>query len=138
MTKAKRRYLVRRIAASVVVVEPTGADTQVFSKIGEAEVTSVFRERHEFRAGEAIWPGQGRLLRAGQGRLVGRRPGWFDGALGWLGWVGQRRLKRLRQGRLLWPPRLGDGSRGLHGRSLVISWYLPGQSRLSLTAIYQR
>ena len=42
------------LAASVVVVEPTGADTQVFSKIGDAEVTSVFRERHEFSAGEAI------------------------------------------------------------------------------------
>jgi multiple sugar transport system ATP-binding protein len=38
----------------VVVVEPTGADTQVFSKFGGVEVTSVFRERHEFRAGEAI------------------------------------------------------------------------------------
>ena len=42
------------LAASVVVVEPTGADTQVFSKFGDVEVTSVFRERHEFRAGEAI------------------------------------------------------------------------------------
>jgi multiple sugar transport system ATP-binding protein len=40
--------------AQVVVVEPTGADTQVFSKVGSVEVTSVFRERHEFRPGEAI------------------------------------------------------------------------------------
>jgi multiple sugar transport system ATP-binding protein len=40
--------------AEVVVVEPTGADTQVFSKFGGVEVTSVFRERHEFRAGDAI------------------------------------------------------------------------------------
>jgi multiple sugar transport system ATP-binding protein len=40
--------------AEVVVVEPTGADTQVFSKVAGVEVTSVFRERHEFRAGEAI------------------------------------------------------------------------------------
>ena len=40
--------------AEVVVVEPTGADTQVFSKFGGVEVTSVFRERHDFRAGEAI------------------------------------------------------------------------------------
>jgi multiple sugar transport system ATP-binding protein len=38
----------------VVVVEPTGADTQVFSKFGGVEVTSVFRERHDFRPGEAI------------------------------------------------------------------------------------
>ena len=42
------------LPVAVVVVEPTGADTQVFSKFGEVEVTSVFRERHEFRAGEAI------------------------------------------------------------------------------------
>jgi len=42
------------LAAEVVVVEPTGADTQVFAKIGTTEVTAVFRERHEFRAGEAI------------------------------------------------------------------------------------
>jgi len=42
------------LAASVVVVEPTGADTQVFSKIGDVELTSVFRERHEFTAGQAI------------------------------------------------------------------------------------
>ena len=40
--------------AGVVVVEPTGADTQVFSKFGDVELTSVFRERHEFKAGEAI------------------------------------------------------------------------------------
>jgi multiple sugar transport system ATP-binding protein len=42
------------LAAKVVVVEPTGADTQVFAKIGETEVTAVFRERHAFRAGDAI------------------------------------------------------------------------------------
>jgi multiple sugar transport system ATP-binding protein len=42
------------LPAAVVVVEPTGADTQVFSKIGGAEVTAVFRERHEFRPGDAI------------------------------------------------------------------------------------
>jgi multiple sugar transport system ATP-binding protein len=40
--------------AEVVVVEPTGADTQVFGKFGGVEVTSVFRERHDFHAGEAI------------------------------------------------------------------------------------
>jgi multiple sugar transport system ATP-binding protein len=42
------------LPVSVVVVEPTGADTLVFSKFGDAEVTSVFRERHEFRAGDSI------------------------------------------------------------------------------------
>ena len=42
------------LAAKVVVVEPTGADTLVFSKVGEADVTAVFKERHDFKAGEAI------------------------------------------------------------------------------------
>ena len=42
------------LPATVVVVEPTGADTQVFSKIGDSEVTAVFRERHEFRAGDVV------------------------------------------------------------------------------------
>jgi multiple sugar transport system ATP-binding protein len=42
------------LGAVVVVVEPTGADTQVFAKIGAVDVTAVFRERHEFRAGDAI------------------------------------------------------------------------------------
>jgi multiple sugar transport system ATP-binding protein len=42
------------LAATVVVVEPTGADTQVFAKFGETELTAVFRERHEFRAGEPV------------------------------------------------------------------------------------
>jgi multiple sugar transport system ATP-binding protein len=42
------------LAASVVVVEPTGADTQVFAKLGDTEITAVFRERHDFRAGDTI------------------------------------------------------------------------------------
>jgi len=42
------------LPARVVVVEPTGADTQVFAKVGETEVTAVFRERHDFKAGDAI------------------------------------------------------------------------------------
>ena len=37
-----------------IVVEPTGADTQVFTKIAGVEVTSVFRERHDFKPGETI------------------------------------------------------------------------------------
>ncbi|MGZ5088309.1 MAG: ABC transporter ATP-binding protein [Usitatibacter sp.] len=40
--------------ATVAVVEPTGADTLVFAKVGDTEVTAVFRERHDFRPGEAI------------------------------------------------------------------------------------
>jgi multiple sugar transport system ATP-binding protein len=42
------------LTATVVVVEPTGADTQVFAKIGASDVTAVFRERHDFRAGDSI------------------------------------------------------------------------------------
>ncbi|MDP5116196.1 MAG: TOBE domain-containing protein, partial [Burkholderiaceae bacterium] len=42
------------LASEVVVVEPTGADTQVFTKIAGVEVTSVFRERHAFTPGSTI------------------------------------------------------------------------------------
>jgi multiple sugar transport system ATP-binding protein len=42
------------LPATVVVVEPTGADTQVFTKFAGAEMTAVFRERHDFRPGESI------------------------------------------------------------------------------------
>jgi multiple sugar transport system ATP-binding protein len=42
------------LPATVVVVEPTGADTQVFAKFNGADVTAVFRERHDFRPGETI------------------------------------------------------------------------------------
>jgi multiple sugar transport system ATP-binding protein len=42
------------LAAEVVVVEPTGADTQIFCKVGGVDVTAVVRERHEFHPGEAI------------------------------------------------------------------------------------
>jgi multiple sugar transport system ATP-binding protein len=42
------------LPASVVVVEPTGADTQVFAKFSGTELTAVFRERHDFKPGETI------------------------------------------------------------------------------------
>ena len=42
------------LPAEVVVVEPTGADTQIFCKVGGTEVTAVMRERHEFKPGEMI------------------------------------------------------------------------------------
>ena len=42
------------LVASVVVVEPTGADTQVFAKVGDTEITAVFRERHDFQSGDRI------------------------------------------------------------------------------------
>jgi multiple sugar transport system ATP-binding protein len=42
------------IAAEVVVVEPTGADTQIYCKVNGRDVTAVVRERHEFHPGEKI------------------------------------------------------------------------------------
>ncbi|HTP61741.1 MAG TPA: sn-glycerol-3-phosphate ABC transporter ATP-binding protein UgpC [Burkholderiales bacterium] len=42
------------LPAKVVVVEPTGADTQIFCKLAGVDVTAVVRERHEFHPGESI------------------------------------------------------------------------------------
>lgn len=42
------------VAAEVVVVEPTGADTQVFATIAGIEVIAAFQERHDFKPGLAI------------------------------------------------------------------------------------
>ena len=63
------------VATEVVVVEPTGAETQVYTKIAGVEVTSVFRERHDFKAGETIRlkpdPARAHLFDAASGmRLV--------------------------------------------------------------------
>ena len=40
--------------AEIVVVEPTGSETQVFVKLGGQEIVAVFRERHQFKPGEKI------------------------------------------------------------------------------------
>ena len=42
------------VPAEVVVVEPTGADTQIFCKLAGADVIAVVRERHAFRPGERV------------------------------------------------------------------------------------
>jgi multiple sugar transport system ATP-binding protein len=42
------------IAAEVVVVEPTGADTQVYARSGAGNISAIFRERHTFRPGDRI------------------------------------------------------------------------------------
>ena len=42
------------VPAEVVVVEPTGADTQVHCRLSDSEVTVVSRERHMFKPGEII------------------------------------------------------------------------------------
>src|SRR5712672_843029 len=40
--------------AEIVVVEPTGSETQVFAKLGGEEVVAGFRERHQFNPGDKI------------------------------------------------------------------------------------
>jgi multiple sugar transport system ATP-binding protein len=40
--------------AEIVVVEPTGSETQVFAKLGGEEIVAVFRERHQFNPGEKV------------------------------------------------------------------------------------
>jgi len=62
------------VPAEVVVVEPTGADTQVFAKVAGIELTGVFRERHEFRPGDTIRlrpdPHRAHLFDAGSGKRL--------------------------------------------------------------------
>lgn len=43
------------IPAEVVVIEPTGADTQVFTKCASGQLSAVFRERHDFHPGSKIF-----------------------------------------------------------------------------------
>ena len=40
--------------AEIVVVEPTGSETQVFAKLGGEQVVAVFRERHQFNPGDKV------------------------------------------------------------------------------------
>jgi multiple sugar transport system ATP-binding protein len=42
------------LKTAVVVVEPTGADTEVYSRFCDVALTSVFRERHEFAPGNSV------------------------------------------------------------------------------------
>ena len=42
------------VQAQVVVVEPTGADTQVYCRVAGQDVTAVSRARHTFRPGDTI------------------------------------------------------------------------------------
>ncbi|MDH3320541.1 MAG: sn-glycerol-3-phosphate ABC transporter ATP-binding protein UgpC [Betaproteobacteria bacterium] len=42
------------LPAEVVVVEPTGADTQIFCKLAGTDINAIVRERHEFHPGEMI------------------------------------------------------------------------------------
>jgi multiple sugar transport system ATP-binding protein len=40
--------------AEVIVIEPTGSETQLFARLGQQELVGVFRERHEFQPGQRI------------------------------------------------------------------------------------
>src|SRR3954451_5590553 len=40
--------------AEIVVVEPTGSETQVIAKLGGEQVIAVFRERHQFNPGDKV------------------------------------------------------------------------------------
>ena len=40
--------------AEVVVIEPTGSETQLFARLGEQEIVAIFRERHAFAPGQKI------------------------------------------------------------------------------------
>jgi multiple sugar transport system ATP-binding protein len=42
------------LQARVIVVEPTGPETQVFADLAGCEISAVFRERHTFKPGETI------------------------------------------------------------------------------------
>jgi multiple sugar transport system ATP-binding protein len=42
------------LPAEVVVVEPTGSETQVLARLGGEEIVAVFRERHQFNSGDRI------------------------------------------------------------------------------------
>src|SRR5258708_33660667 len=44
------------VPAEVVVVEPTGADTQIFCKLAGTDVTAVVRERHAFHPAPPVRP----------------------------------------------------------------------------------
>jgi len=42
------------VEAEVIVVEPTGSETQLFATIAGREVVAVFRERHELHPGQKV------------------------------------------------------------------------------------
>jgi multiple sugar transport system ATP-binding protein len=64
------------LAAEVVVIEPTGAETQVLARFGSIDISAVFRERHEFAPGTTIrlipHPERGHLFDAASGGILTR------------------------------------------------------------------
>jgi multiple sugar transport system ATP-binding protein len=64
------------LASEVIVVEPTGADTQVLARFGSADISAVFRERHDFAPGATIrlmpHAGRAHLFDAASGGVLGQ------------------------------------------------------------------
>jgi multiple sugar transport system ATP-binding protein len=62
------------VPADVVVVEPTGADTQVYCKLAGSDITVVSRERHTFKHGDKIrllpQPGKTYLFDSASGKRL--------------------------------------------------------------------
>src|SRR3546814_6698909 len=62
------------IKTAVGVVEPTGANTEVYSRFCDVDLISIFRERHDFSAGDSLrlMPDHERthLFDAGTGRAL--------------------------------------------------------------------
>jgi multiple sugar transport system ATP-binding protein len=42
------------LAGEIIVVEPTGAETQVMTNVGGTQIAAMFTERHEFAPGAKI------------------------------------------------------------------------------------
>ncbi len=42
------------VAAEVIVIEPTGSETQLFVRLAGQEVVAVFRERHDLKPGQTV------------------------------------------------------------------------------------
>jgi len=63
------------LAASVIVVEPTGADTQLYCEVGGTDVNVVLRDRTPVRAGDTVRlapdPAKVHLFDAASGRRIG-------------------------------------------------------------------
>ena len=45
---------VEGVEVDVVVVEPTGSETQLFARVGEQDIAAIFRERHDFKPGQKV------------------------------------------------------------------------------------
>ncbi|HRO59640.1 MAG TPA: TOBE domain-containing protein, partial [Burkholderiaceae bacterium] len=62
------------IPAEVVVVEPTGADTQVIARCAGGSISAIFRERHDFAPGQRIalapMPGMVHVFDAATGKRL--------------------------------------------------------------------